>query len=238
MTNRGIVNISKPVGGVAVGIALAALLAACSSGGGSGPIAHETGVDAGPSTSATPSTVAATEPVASAKIAPGDAAVTAKAAPAGRTETSFAGSGRTSTSSVPAHSPSAVPPLTGPVTYQSVDVSPRFNCAEAGTTYYTPPNITIGFDVTVLVTSPSLARDLEIAAPNPAPRGLSNASRLISSSALGNGVWRATYRTFASLYQPRYVPVTVDSLQASLGGNHYTIAFPSPVTITEDECNS
>lgn len=127
---------------------------------------------------------------------------------------------------------------TGPVTYQSANFPHPYNCAEGGTSYYTPPNVTAALDVTVLVTSQTLAKDLVIAAPNRAPRGLSNASQLISSASVGKGVWRATYRTFVALYEPKYTPVTVSALQASANGSRYTIAFSSPVSVTLADCHS
>ena len=90
----------------------------------------------------------------------------------------------------------------------------------------------------MLVNSASLATDLSIAAPNAAPRGLSNSSRLVSSSAVSKGVWRATYRTYVALYEPNYVPVSVGALEAAGAGQRYTIAFTSPVTVTLQNCRS
>ena len=77
-----------------------------------------------------------------------------------------------------------------------------------------------------------------IVAPNRAPRGLTNSSQAISATALGHGVWRATYRTFVSLYEPKYTPVTLSSLQATGAGAHYTIAFPEPLAVTLTDCHS
>jgi len=232
------VNISKPVGWVAASAALGLVLTACSSAGGStGPVANGSPIATARTASATPAP-ATTAQVAPPKVAAGDVSTAAHPVADGRSLAALPGSSNPSTPSGPQHTGSSLPPLSGPVTYQSVNVPSTYNCAEAGTTYYTPPNIAIGFDVTVLVSSPTLANDLVIAAPNRAPRGLSNASHLVRATALGNGVWQATYRTFASLSEPRFTPVTVSALQATAGGSHYTIAFPSSFTITKDDCHS
>ena len=229
-------GISKPVGAVVAAAALAGLLAACSSAGGStGPVAGGSKIATAPTPTAT-STTAVPE-VVPPTVSPGKVVTNAEhPAPVGRRLTGFGDS--SSAPSQPSHGSPGVPSLSAPVTYESVSVPSLFNCREAGTTYYTPPNIAVGFDVTVLVNSSTLAKDLVIAAPNRAPRGVSNASELISSAQLGKGVWKATYRTFASLYEPRYTPVTVSSLEATAGGARYTIVFPSPVSITRDACHS
>jgi hypothetical protein len=124
------------------------------------------------------------------------------------------------------------------VTYESVSFPSPYNCEQSGTTYYTAPNVAIAMDVTVLVNSSTLARNLVVAAPNPAPRGLSNASQWISEDALGNGVWRATYRTYVSLYQPRFNSLTISGLRASAAGSHYAIAFPAPLAVSLRDCHS
>ena len=227
-------NISKPVAAAISAAALAGLLAACgSAGGGTGQVAGGQKIATSPTPSATPTTAVAQ--VAVPKLTAGTSD-SAHPAPAGRSASGFGDSSGTASS--PSHGSPSAPVLSAPVTYQSVSVPSEFNCQQAGTTYYTPPNVAVGFDVTVLVNSSTLAKDLVIAAPNRAPRGVSNASELISSKALGNGVWQATYRTFASLYEPRYTPVTVNALQATAGGARYTIVFPSPLAITKASCNS
>src|SRR3954463_16539254 len=202
LTNWGIVKISNRVVAAAGAAALAGLLAACSSAGGStGPVAGGRKIATSPTPSATPTTPV--PQVAVPKVTAGNVATgAANPAPAGRSLAGFGDSASApSGPASPPHGSSSVPALTGPVTYQSVSLPSGYNCTESGTTYYTPPNIAIGFDVTVLVNSSTLVSDLVITAPNRAPPGLSNASKLISSVAFGGGVWKATYRTFASLYE-------------------------------------
>lgn len=241
MTNRGIVNISKRAAGVAAAAALAALLTACGSTGDDGGVVS--GGVGSPSTPASSSSITPTSAVVQVvppkPTLPGDSTV-ARPVSAGRTGANLAGSGTPANthSSPTTRTSSSVPPLSGPVTFESVALSSPYNCAESGTSYYTAPNVAVAVDVTVLVTSGSLARNLVIAAPNHAPRGLSNTSQAISSTALGHGVWRATYRTFVSLYEPKYVPVTLSALQATAAGARYTIAFPEPLAISIADCHS
>jgi hypothetical protein len=129
-----------------------------------------------------------------------------------------------------------LPALTTPVTFDFYSYPKPFNCRESGDSYYSGPDASAALDVTVLVKSAALANDLTIAAPNPPIGGLSNASSRVSSSALGHGVWRATYRTYVSLLHPHYTPVTFSSLSASADGSSYTITFSSPITVTLSDC--
>lgn len=228
-------EIGKSVAGAAVAAALASLLTACSSGG---------GVAGDANTAPAPAASASHGPTTLARVArpdPSTAAGTAAAprpAPAPQPAPVVAAPAAASRTPAAASHPSARPKPTGPVTFASVAFPKPFDCTQAGTGYYTAPDVTIAVDVTVLVNSAALTKDLVIAAPNRAPSGVSNASQPISAASLGDGVWRATYRTYASLAGPRYTPVTVSALQASDGTRQYAIVFSAPLSVTFADCHS
>jgi hypothetical protein len=236
------VKISKTLAGVATAAALAGLLTACTSasnsaGDNAAPAPSRLSVPSSTSASvsARPSTVAR---IVSPKPSTGGGSTPAPRPVPTRPAAAHSSTPSASASHPTPASPPAPPTLSGPVTFSSVAFQSPYNCAESGTGYYTAPNITAAVDVTVLVNSPALARDLVIAAPNRAPRGLSNASQWISATSLGGNVWRATYRTFVALTGPKYTPVTVSSLQASANGTPYTITFSSPLSVTLADCHS
>ena len=229
-------NVQKAVNAAVAAAALTGALAACSSSGSGPSTAPLPGVSTSIPMSPSPS------PTSPARLTRAPALPTgpvyqasAHPAPRGYTEAGFpdtAGTGHA------APAPATPVSVTGPVTFSSVSFPRPYDCREAGTSYYSPPNVSVAMDVTVLVTSSMLAHELSIAAPNAAPPGLSNSSQWISSTAVGKGVWRATYRTFVSLYQPQYTPVTVSALSASAAGSGYEIAFGSPVTVSIHSCTS
>ena len=230
-------NVQKATLGVVGAVALGALLAACSSSG-SGQSDSLAALAGAPAPVTVSPAVNNTVPTPTVPTRNSAAAITVQAhpAPEGQGQVGFGGSAVAP--SAPSRGASGSVTLSGPITFSAVSFPGPYDCAESGTTYYNPPNVAVAMDVTVLANSPALANGLTVTAPNPAPRGISNASHLMSSAALGNGVWRATYRTWVSLYQPRFTPVTVSSLAASSGGNGYTITFRSPVTVTIDDCHS
>jgi hypothetical protein len=229
-------NVQKAAYGFVGTLALTAVLTACGSSGSSNSdsLAQLAGAPAPVTVSPAHDNSAPTPSVPAPSTAPA-IAVTVHPAAAGDGQVTAAAP---KAPSGPSHNASSPVVLTGPVTFSSYSFPRPYNCTESGTTYYTPPNIEVAMDVTVLVNSATLAHDLSITAPNRAPRGLSNTSSLVSSAALGNGVWRSTYRTYVALSEPHYTPFTVSSLAATAGGAKYTIAFPAAVAVTLDDCHS
>ncbi|WP_338184807.1 hypothetical protein [Jatrophihabitans sp.] len=222
------------VAGIAAAAVIAAVLTGCGSSGGGPPGLPLTQYAPAPTTSA--AKPAATHTVTPPKITAA-AIEPAKPVQVGRSDTSFPSVSTPSVSHATSK-PEGAPALSSPVTFRSAGFASFSNCSEAGTSYYKPPNISVGMDVTVLAASQQLADGLDITPPNAALRGMSNASTLRSSKALGHGVWQATYRVYTSLYEPDYTPVTISSLRAAAAGSGFTIDFSSPVTVTESDCHT
>ena len=230
-------NVHKVITGVVGAAGLITVLAACSSHGGpQAAVTSDGSVSVSATQSSTPaaSSAAVTTP---AFIVKPTVAATPPPPPTNTPSViGFASPRKASPTNT--HPTSSAPTLTGPVTFSAVSFPKPFDCEQAGTSYYAAPNVAVALDVTVYVTSQQLAHDLTLAAPNYAPNGISNASQYIGSSSLGHGVWRATYRTYVSLYEPSYTPVAVSSVQASAAGTNYTISFASPVSVTLSNCHS
>jgi hypothetical protein len=226
---------SLAIAGVAAAVGLCVLLTACSSSGGGSSLSLADLATA-PSSSAKPTPAVST--VTPPKIVAPSHLSVGKPVSSGRTETSFPPA--STPTPTPTHSSShaaPLPPLTSPVTFESYSYPKPSNCREAGDSYYHGPDVSTAIDVTVLSKSAALAKDLTIAAPNAQVRNMSNDSSLVSSSAVGDGVWRATYQTYVSLYHPAYAPVTISALSASADGSNYTITFASPVTVHLSDCH-
>jgi hypothetical protein len=232
------------VAGVAATGLLTLVLSACSSGAGksggpSGIGLSDVGTrsSSGHSTSSTrstaPSTTALPAPVASVSQIPTSSGE-------GSSQTLVLHTGFPSSTHAAAPPPvqsQSLPTPTGPVTFVSWALQRPYNCREHADLVDTAPDVSAAIDVTVLLQGVS-AGSLSIVAPNPAVRTLPNASSLLSSSSLGHGLYKATYRSYVSLFAPNFTPVTFSSLTAVSAGSQYSIVFASSVTITLDDCHS
>lgn len=216
----------------------ASLVAACSSGSGGTsttdlsvvPPSHSasTSAPASPTGSKTPPDATITTPV---QIVAGRAQKPVSVKPSAPFPAA------THSTPAPPASTTPLPTPTGPVTYVSWAFVRPYNCREHADLVDTAADVSTALHITVLLRGVP-ASSLSIVAPNRAVRTLPNTSSLVSSVPVGHGLYEATYTTYVSLFHPKFTPVTFSSLTALAGGTQYTIALPSPVTVTLDDCRT